>query len=219
MAKSDYHYDPSPATSRNPISPVEIAQLIEDEGRVLFRDQMRLMHFLNRVASTIDAYRGQITQLNRDVNTMRIGSESAGRSSNLSPIENAKFAPPEELAKIVDAVARERFELANKAFKDAGELRTTVVRDYSRLKFAVSGILDDESLTPGTRDRFKKLLEGPGPTDLRDPAVQATDSIAHASEALDRADTSAEPAIEATSDAPSDEPEVTESDSLAELFS
>ena len=160
MAKSDYHYDPSPATSRNPISPVEIA---------------------------------------------------------LSPIENAKFAPPEELAKIVDAVARERFELANKAFKDAGELRTTVVRDYSRLKFAVSGILDDESLTPGTRDRFKKLLEGPGPTDLRDPAVQATDSIAHASEALDRADTSAEPAIEATSDAPSDEPEVTESDSLAEL--
>jgi outer membrane murein-binding lipoprotein Lpp len=216
MAKSDYHYDPSPATSRNPISPVEAAQLIEDDGRALLKDPVRLRHFLNRVASTIDAYRGQIAQLNRDVQAMRIGRESAGRSSNLSPIENAKFAPPEELANIVDLVTRERFQLANKAFADAGELRTTVVRDYNRLKFAASGVLDDESLPPATRDRFRALLETPAPADLREQANRATVSIDQADEALDRDADESRVEEEAAPDNAAD-PNA-ESDNLTALF-
>lgn len=181
MARNDSVYDASPRTVNSPLTPNEVSALLAEDGRSLLRDAPRLQHFLRRVAVTIDAYRAQITQMSRDVQMSRISRETAGRASTLSPLDSARFAPPEELAKLVDGATGERFRLANEAYRAAEALRATTMRDYQRLKFDVTGLLEDDALPAALRQRIQAVLDAiESPSDLTAPAQAAQ-------EAMDRA--------------------------------
>ena len=181
MARSDIAYAPSPHTRRNIISLPETEALMADEGRVFHKSPERVLHFLARVQSTIEAYRAQIANLERDIQRLRLNAETSSRAGTVSPIESARFAPPEELARLVDSATQSRFGAAQRFYEEATALRAATVRDHSQLRFRLSGLLEDQSLPQRVRDTLATLLEAPAPADLTATknAADAAARVAH----------------------------------------
>lgn len=157
---ASFEYDDSPERLDRYVDSDEVSSLIELDGKPFKKDVRRLVHFLTRVRTTILAYRQQIHNLHRDVQSANIRATSIGTPTSLDPRSAAKFLPPEEIATLADELIKQKFAALDSEAKNLEADRADHLRRNNLLKFAVSSILEDYSLPAEVRNKVASAFEG-----------------------------------------------------------
>lgn len=150
-------YDPSPLTAESYLTIPEVDALVEAGPRAL-RDPKALIHFLLRVALTLRGYHAQVQQLHRDVQQARMIRERAGQATTLSPLDAVRFLTPDQLAPIMDAAVREKLTALERSQTESTRAQRNAQRELNRVKFAVTGLLEDSDMNPRLREKLVSLL-------------------------------------------------------------
>lgn len=150
-------YDSNPLTAESYLSLPEVEALAAAGPRAL-RDPKALMHFLGRTLLTMRGFHSQIQQLHRDVQQARLVRERAGQATTLSPLDAVRFLTPEQLEPIMDAAIRERLAALEQATAGAERVQRDARRELNRVRFAVTGLLEDAQMTEALRTRLVQLL-------------------------------------------------------------
>lgn len=171
---SGRRYDDSPQRLDEYVSIEEIDALLEDEGRFLAKDHRRTAHFLARVRLTLQAFRAQVQNLHRDVQTMQIRATSVGAPTTLDPRSAAKFLPPEEIAQLADELVAQKFAAIAAADQEVRATRADLLRKVNLLKFAVSTIVEDYSIPDDVREKVRKAFTAPFEMEIPEATQEAT---------------------------------------------
>lgn len=166
-------YDASPQRLDEYVQVDEVDALLTDDGRYLAKDHKRTAHFLARVKTTLVAFRAQVQQLHRDVQSMQIRTTSVGAPTSLDPRSAAKFLPPEELAALADALIQQKFAALAAAEAEQRATRADLLRKLNSLKFAVTTITEDFTLPDEVRERVRAAFHAPLEADFPPAAPDA----------------------------------------------
>jgi cation transport regulator ChaB len=155
-----FEYDDDPQRLDQYVSVDELTELIDVEGKPFRKDSKRLLHFLNRVRTTLLAFRQQIQHLHRDVQAANIRATSIGTPTSLDPRSAARFLPPEEIAALADELIKQKLAAIADTERLAAQERTDTVRRLNALKFAVSTVKEDYAIPSDVRARVAAAFDG-----------------------------------------------------------
>lgn len=156
-----FNYDDSPLRLDEYVTIDELDGLLQDEGRQLLKQQKRLIHFLTRLRNTMLAFRQQIQSLHRDVQAANIRATSIGAPTSLDPRSAAKFLPPEELASLADELIKEKLVALKSLEEENSTRRADLLKKAASLKFALSTIMEDYSISQEVRDKISNAFSNP----------------------------------------------------------
>ena len=122
------------------------------------RDPKAMALLLRRLLVTFNGYRAQVLQLNRDVQQARMQRERLGQATTMSPLDAVRFLSPEQLAPYMDALVREKAEALARAKDAADQALRTTHRELNRVKFAISGLLEEPTMNEHLRTRLVTLM-------------------------------------------------------------
>jgi hypothetical protein len=155
-----FEYDDDPQRLDQYVSVDELTGLIDVEGKPFRKDTKRLLHFLNRVRTTLLAFRQQIQHLHRDVQAANIRATSIGTPTSLDPRSAARFLPPEEIAVLADELIKQKLAAIADTERLAAQERADTLRRLNALKFAVSTVKEDYAIPSDVRARVAAAFEG-----------------------------------------------------------
>lgn len=153
-----FEYDDDPHRLDEYVSVDEITGLITAEGRPFKKDTKRLLHFLNRVRTTLLAFRQQIQNLHKDVQAANIRATSIGTPTSLDPRSAAKFLPPEELAALADELIKQKLSAISSMEDDLAARRADLLRKLNSVKFTIETIAEDYSIPEDLRQRISSAF-------------------------------------------------------------
>lgn len=155
-----FEYDDDPQRLDQYVSVDELTGLIDVEGRPFRKDAKRLLHFLNRVRTTLLAFRQQIQHLHRDVQAANIRATSIGTPTSLDPRSAARFLPPEEIAVLADELIKQKLAAIADTERLTAQERADTLRRLNALKFAVSTVKEDYAIPSDVRSRVAAAFDG-----------------------------------------------------------
>ncbi len=127
-----------------------------DGGRLFDRDRGRVVHLLQRVASTIRDHHRRYTELHDDISRMRSRQEDETDPMNRANAAIAALNPDQQrqLLDINYLAALDRLEVERQATERA---RLLAANDLNRVKLLVSTLASDSSIDPTVRTRLEEL--------------------------------------------------------------
>jgi hypothetical protein len=156
MARS-FDYDDRPEAQHVPLRMDEVEALILNGGQVL-REPRRVLHFLNRVVTTLRDQGARVSQLQQDVETIR-----RERSQSAHPMARAVQAiaelTEEQKQQLLDHGYLLELEKLKKAQEDAELVRLGAENEINRVRMALAGLLEDPSI-PSEAKQYVRMTLG-----------------------------------------------------------
>lgn len=160
LTVATFEYNDDPQRLDQYVTVDELTSLIEIDGKPFRKDTKRLLHFLNRVRTTLLAFRQQIQHLHRDVQAANIRATSIGTPTTLDPRSAARFLPPEEIAVLADEFIKQKLAAISDTSRLQAAERAATLRLLNALKFAASTVREDYAIPSDVRARIAAAFDG-----------------------------------------------------------
>jgi hypothetical protein len=155
MARS-FDYDDRPETQYVPLRVDEVEALILNGGQVL-REPRRIVHFLNRVMTTLRDQGSRVAQLQQDVENIR-----RERSQSAHPLARATQAiaelTEEQKRQLLDNGYLLELEKLKKAQEDAELAKLGAENETNRVRLALAGLLEDPTIPSDVKQHVRLTL-------------------------------------------------------------
>ena len=151
-------YDDDPSRLNDPLQSDELTALVADQGHAFGRDTRKFAHFVSRSSATINQLKDQIQRLHHEFQKSTSQSTSIGRPTTMDPATAAQYLPMEEVAKLFDAHMVDRLAIQTQIEEDVRSAKAEAIRRVNRVKFVVTGILDDDAVDDATKQKLRDAL-------------------------------------------------------------